>query len=614
MAGANVFAYDGTSYKPTNRSSTAAIASRTASGYTSVTYCYQLSKPAAVTVSTQIWQGFPPAPSQVTFAHGFTGVAAPDSVNRTTISWTCSSSTLLSRFELYRKIGTGAFTAVSTTIASSARSYVVDSHAAGTLYTYYVKAVGISGLTLNGAENSFTLSAPAITGVSMSITATTSSSVTYRSTFPAGVWQRVVWQNFGPGYAWTDITSATIGSTATTADYLRTGLSERTGYYSRAVLYDYNNFSMASDLENYTYRLGTTLNAPPAAPTLSSISAVQVSAPAKGSNGGYATSGEVRKSITVGYSIAADTDYKNHSIYLYDGASGPVNFIAWSGDLTTSSLTSQTFTGLMPSTKYWALVRQRDNNSGETDNATGWQSVTTQAVGSFVNADAYDTNTGTTYYESGVTTGLYTNIAYLTTAVAVDSSYGGTKIWGGSVGNTYDNSAGTYLAWRTLTGDTTPTSGSVGNINFAMRDARDNFLDYAIYATNLTFTERKHNVSVQMYNSAGTWLGGGAANTNLTRNSNKIVYTTPDNTSFAQYMSWAAQSVKSTAAKGATTYGGAGNGGTPSWNMYLSIRNPVVSGATYYVHLTEYDSIGMQYSTELSYTTTTNTPAVTRYY
>ena len=49
MPGANVFAYDGTGYKPTNRSLTAAIASRTASGYTAVSYAYKLSKvPVAI--------------------------------------------------------------------------------------------------------------------------------------------------------------------------------------------------------------------------------------------------------------------------------------------------------------------------------------------------------------------------------------------------------------------------------------------------------------------------------------------------------------------------------------------------------------------------------------
>ena len=688
MPGANVFAYDGTGYKPTNRSLTAAIASRTASAYTAVSYAYKLSKvPVAIsgaslgtgatnyvtstphgfvngeiiaitgitpssynvtaaimvvnstqfyvvsfngstggayasggvaTIVTnvkavsQIWQGFPPAPSQVTFVQGFNGSAAPSSVNRTTISWTCAAATTLNRFELYQKVGTGAFTAVNTNIGAGVRSYVIDGHAAGTTYTYFIKSVANSGLTLSGAENSFTLSATAVTGVSMSIHATTSSSITYRSTFPAGVWQRVVWQDFGPGYSWTDITSATIGSTATTADYIRTGLTERTGYYSRAVLYDYNNFSMASDAENVTYRQGTTLNQPPSAPTLSSITAVAVAQPAYGSNGGYATSGEVRKSITVGYSIAADTDYKNHSVYLYDGdGAAPVNFITWTGDLTNSGLTSVAFGNLLPSKKYWALVRQRDNNSGETDNATGWQSVTTQALGSFTNANAYDTATGTTYSESASTDELSADISARKTAITLSSNYGGTLLWGGNTGNTHDGNVNTYVAWR-VASNASYGIDTVGNINFAMKDDRASFLDYAIYATWLRFTERVHNVVVQLYNSAGTYKGGGAANSATTRNNQPTVIESASS-QFVHQFSWASQSIKSTAPKGATTYLGAGNGGQATWNMLLSIRNPIGT-TTPYVHLSEYEKIGLQYTIETAVTTYTNTPAVTRYY
>jgi len=58
MPGANVFAYDGTGYKPTNRSLTAAIASRTASAYTAVSYAYKLSKVPVAISSAQYSSGF----------------------------------------------------------------------------------------------------------------------------------------------------------------------------------------------------------------------------------------------------------------------------------------------------------------------------------------------------------------------------------------------------------------------------------------------------------------------------------------------------------------------------------------------------------------------------
>lgn len=623
MAGANVFAYDGTGYKPTNRSLTAAIASRTASAYTAVSYAYQLSKPAAVTVSTQIWQGFPPAPSQVTFAQGYNGAAAPDSVNRTTISWTCAATTTLNRFELYRKIGTGAFTAVNTNIGAGVRSYAVDGHAAATTYTYFVKSVANSGLTLSGAENSFTLSASPQPTTYIAQQEVTSSSLTWRASFTAGVFQKIQWYNLvydGVTLYWDLATSATLAGGATTHDYTRTGLAERSGYYARYILTNYNNHTTGSDVENQNWKGLTTSNAPPSAPTLSSITAVAVAQPAYGSNGGYATSGEVRKSITVGYSIAADTDYKNHSVYLYEGVSGPTTFIAWTGDLTDSGLTSHTFGSLLPATKYWALVRQRDNNSGETDNATGWQSATTGAIGSFTNANAYDTASGTTYGESGWTIGAYGDIAYLSDSITVSSGYSSTPIYSGTGSETRaeDNNNTTYVSWRVQ--NATYGATSVGNIRFEMSDSRANFLKYYVNGSYLTFTESKHNVAVQMRTgTAGSWQGSLAADSSLTRNSDPIVYITPNNNSFIQNMSWAngyglGFPARNSDAAGAVSYNAGGNGGTAYFAMRFGMRNPVVSGSVYYVHLTEYNNINIGYTTETNTTTYTNTPAVTRYY
>jgi hypothetical protein len=609
MAGANVFAYDGTGYKPTNRDLTAAISSRTASGYTAVTYCYQLSKPAAVTISTQIWQGFPPIPSQVTFSQGYTGAAAPDNSNRTTISWTCDSSTLLARFELYQKIGTGSFTAVSTAISSAARSFTVDNHAAGTLYTYYVRAVGISGLTRSGTENSFTLTAPVLTGVSISVPTTTSSSLTWRATFPSATFQKIVWYRWN-GSSWVLNTSAALSAGATTADHTWSSLSERTTYYAGFYLFNFNNHSTG-----FTYVNGLTTNAPPNAPTLSSITASSIATPAKGSGGGWATTGEVRKYVSVAYTLASDTDYKNHEVYLYSGATTPTTYVS-SILYTTGTGGTATFT-VNAGTKYWALVRQRDNNDGETDNATGWQSVTTPAVLSYTNADAYDTATGTTYSESSFTIGDYTDISYLTNSVTLTSDYTGTILYGGSTALTYDRNMSNYVAWRVL--NNTYGSGSVGRIRFEMSDLRASFLKYYVNGSTLEFNQKKHNVAVQMRSgTAGSWQGSIGQDASVTGNTDPIVYITPNNNSFTQAMSWGniyglGFPSRSSDAAGAVAFGAAGNGGGAYFAMRFGVRNPTTA-SPFWVHLGEYERINIGYTTESSVTTYTNTPAVTRYY
>lgn len=603
MPGANVFAYDGTGYKPTDRSQTAGISSRTASAYTAVSYCYQLSKPALVTVATQIWQGFPPTPSQVTFSQTTTGTA-PNSTNRVTISWTCDSSTLLVKFELYQKVGAGSFTLVNGNISSSTRSYTIDSHAADTTYTYYVRSVGISGLTKSGAENSFTIASPTLAGVTLISGSFTSSSVTWTATIPAGVFQKVDWYTGG---TLTYRASTTLTAGATSTSYTYTGLSERTTYYGVAIFTNYNGHTTAQT----PTVAGVTTNAPPAAPTLSSITVV-----AGDKNvANWATSGEVTKSLTVNYSLSSDSDYKNHSVYLYNDAL--TQFIAWSGDRTDggTGAKTQTFSGLSPSTTYKALVRQRDNNSGETDNSQGWVAATTEAVQSYESAAAYSYASSWTYSESGGTFQQYSNIAYLSDSITLTSDYTGTL--GGTTANAEDGNDGTYCAWRVL--NNVYGSGSVGRIRFEMSDTRASFLDYWINGSELYFTQVKHNVAVQIRRgTGGSWLGDIAANSSITGNSDPIVHVTPNNNSFTQTMNWGniyglGVYIQDRAAAGTVGVGAGGNGGFPFYAMRFGIRNPYGTNP-YYVHLAEYRWINLYYTTESYVVNYTDVPAVYRYY
>jgi len=521
MPGANVFVYDGTAYKPTDRAQSAGIFARGAS-LSGVIYVYQLSKPAASTVATQIWQGFPPTPSQVTFSHGTTGTA-PNSTNRTTISWTCDSSALLSKFEIYQKVGTGSFVALSTTIGSGVRSYTVDSHAAGTLYTYYVRAVGISGLTKNGAENSFTLSAPTLTGVSLAELSKTSSSATWRLTVPAGTFQKVDWYLSTNNTTFTFSSSATIGSSATFADFTWSSLPERTQRWVRAVLTNYSNHATG----NTTSVAITTLNQPPGAPSISSVSAINETDP--GIGGGYGTSGEVRKRVNVAYSLAGDSDYKNHTLYVYgdNGAgTGPSGYVT-EITRTDGANRTETVTGLMPSTRYWFLLRQRDNNSGETDNSQGWQTAVTQAVISRSQENAY-----TYFTASGVVDGTADG-NYLVDSVATvpsESTYS-------SHSRMYDNDTSNFWVSGTTTTVGSPDPGGIVRIRFEMSDARDNFWDYYIRGFNF-YLPQSHNTAIQVRaGTGGAWLGS-AVNSSLTGNSDPYLYDAVSPSSGQEIVDW----------------------------------------------------------------------------
>jgi hypothetical protein len=521
MPGANVFAYDGTAYKPTDRAQSAGIFARGAS-LSGVIYVYQLSKPAASTVATQIWQGFPPTPSQVTFSHSTTGTA-PNSTNRTTISWTCDSSALLSKFEIYQKVGTGSFVALSTTIGSGTRSYTVDSHAAGTLYTYYVRAVGISGLTKNGAENSFTLSAPTLTGVSLAEQSKTSSSATWRITVPAGTFQKVDWYLSTDNTTFTFSSSATIGSSATFADFTWSSLSERTTRYVRAVLTNYSNHATSN-----TASVGiTTLNQPPGAPSISSVSAVSESDP--GIGGGYATTGEVRKRVNVTYSLAGDSDYKEHTLYVYGdngygtGPSGYVTEIT----RTDNANRTETVTGLMPSTRYWFLLRQRDNNSGETDNSQGWQTAVTEQIWTRSQENAY------TSYSAGGEVNDTRDGNYLVDSVTTipnENSYSAaSQMW--------DNNLSNF--WLSGTNSTvgSPDPGSVVRIRFECSDLYYDYWDYYIRGVNF-YLPRSHNTAIQVRaGTAGSWLGT-AVNSSITGNSDPYLYDAVSPSSGEEDVNW----------------------------------------------------------------------------
>ena len=583
MPGANVFAYDGTGYKPTDRNLSAGIFARSAS-LTGVLYAYQLSKPAAVTVATQIWQGFPPTPSQVTFLHGTTGTA-PNATNRTTISWTCASSALLSKFEIYRKVGAGSFTALSTTISSAARSYTVDSHAAGTLYTYYVRAVGISGLTRDGAQNSFTLTAPSLAGVSLAALSSTSSSLTWRLTVPAGTFQRVEWYRSTDNSTFNYNSMTTIGSSATTVDHTQTNLTERTAGYVRCKLYNYSNHATGN-----TSSVGiTTLNQPPGAPSIYAYSAISEGDPGVG--GGYATTGEVRKSVIVAYALAGDADYKNHTLYVYGSNAtntGPSGYVT---EITRTDGVSrgEAVTGLLPSTRYWFLLRQRDNNSGETDNSQGWVTAVTQGVISRSQENAYSYFTASGVVNQTVA-GSYLVDSVVTTPT--ENSYS-------AASRMYDDSVSNF--WISGTNSTvgSPNPGSVVRIRFEMSDPRDNYWDYYIRGFEW-YLPQSHGTAIQVRaGTAGSWLGS-TVNSAYTGNSDPYLYQVASPSSGQEIADW---SVFVGVDDGTfRVHNGGANGGTAYFGARFGLRNmKAYSGSSVLrAGFSELKSVYVKYRTRVS--------------
>ena len=622
MPGANVFAYDGTSYKPTDLALTAAISTRTASGYVAVTYCYQLSKPAAVTVATGIWQGFPPIPSQVTFAQSTTGTA-PDSVNRTTISWTCDASATLSRFELYRQVGSGAFASVSLNIAANLRSFVVDSHDANTAYTYFVKSVAISNLTQSGATGSFTLTPTSSTGVSIASTGTiTSSSITWRATVPQGVFQKIWWFNRNAlDTAWDYVTSSTLASNATTADYARSSLAENTSYGVAFVLFNYNNHATFYDVTNTDKKFYDTANQAPGAGSISALTTGPLDAGAVpvGDGRGYATIGAVKKFVTASYTLAVADAYSSHTVFLWSGPNTvPVTSVASQSFVGGASPGSGTvtFSNLDYETKYWVMVRQIDTYGAFGD--SGWSSITTPTVFGYVNVAATNPQTGISWTALPAVAGPYGDISYLEDATTISSNYGSEFYSGSSVDNAVDNNNSTYCAWR-VANATAGNSGSVGTIQFQMSDIRySNFLKYFVNGAYVTTNAYVHNVAVQFY-GVGQWWGSVAANSVKTRNGDVIVYDSAaaanshDMTWAGIYgLGWPARNLE---AAGDLGMGSSGNGGTSNtFYIKFSLRNPVGFGS-YYVFLSELNHIDLWYTRETS-SGLYNSPtaAVYRYY
>ena len=626
MPGANVFAYDGTSFKPTDLSLTASIAVQTASGASSsfspVTFAHNLSAVSNQYAATQIWQGLPPIPTVTTFVQATPGTI-PNKVQQTTISWTCASSTLLSKFQLFRRLGaSGSFVSYDDNISSASRSYVIQGHAVGQWF-YFVKSVGISGLTQTGSTGNFTITAPSGAGTSIQAGSITSSSIQWTYTFPADTFQKIAWYYYNFSTAsWELQTTSTIAAGATTATRTRSGLTERDTYSTGAYLYNYNDHQLG-----FASASGTTLNEPPAAPTITAVTAVAATNPGTNSGipptagaGGYATSGAVKKQLTVSFTLPEDPDFMNASVKLY--TTSALTTLVDTADVTdgATGARARTFSDLDPSETYYARVTQRDNHSGSTNSAV--VSGTTQAVQSYQAKAAFDTATGTTYSEGASTFETRTNISTHVASVSVSSAYTGTLTYGGNLLNSFDNNSSTYYAWRVV--NNVFGTNSVGTITFVLGDSRYDFLKYGVAGAQTRTNQVKHGVAVQIQNNANSaWLGAIAANSSKTRNSQPIVHDV-DNNDFVQIMDWSGGFgvgvlLRNLSAAGAVAFGNAGNGGSVSYDLRLNLRNPAPNpnpygNTVFWTHLNELDSVSIYYTKETSVTTYTTTAAVTRYY
>ena len=241
MAGSNAFAFNGTAFVPTDRNSTAVISARaTPSTFSSVTKAYRLSSGAA---ATQMWVGLPSAPGTPTFRNVRTGTF-PNLANSIWVDWVYTPTAPVASFDIFAKIGAGSYSIVAN-VSAATRTYNYGNIAAGTTYSFYVRANAISGLTTTGAEASTILSAA--TSVGTLTTSKTTTSATAGWTVTAGVFQRFhIYDN--ASYLG-EVLATALG---TNYSFTRSSLAQNTSYNFRVYAQNYDGFWSSFSEANIT--------------------------------------------------------------------------------------------------------------------------------------------------------------------------------------------------------------------------------------------------------------------------------------------------------------------------------------------------------------------------
>ena len=205
-----------TAFTPSDSTATARISVRSATNG-----AFGSVKNAYLNPSTNIWVGAPPIPTAPTYRNVRTGTF-PNLNNSIWVDWTSDTSGIIASFDVFVKIGAGAYS-LAANVSAATRTYNYGAIAANTTYSFYVRTNGVSGLTTTSPESSTSLASPGL--VSVLGTARTGTTATVSWTVNAGVFQKYfVYDNATP--------IATVNGTelGTSFSYQRTGLALGTSY------------------------------------------------------------------------------------------------------------------------------------------------------------------------------------------------------------------------------------------------------------------------------------------------------------------------------------------------------------------------------------------------
>lgn len=218
-----------TAFTPSGSTATARISVRSATNG-----AFGSVKNAYLNPSTNIWVGAPPIPTAPTYRNVRTGTF-PNLNNSIWVDWTSDTSGIIASFDVFVKIGAGAYS-LAANVSAATRTYNYGAIAANTTYSFYVRTNGVSGLTTTSPESSTSLAGAGL--VSVLGTAETADTATASWTVTAGVFQKY--------FVYDNATLiATVNGTelGTSFSYQRTGLTPGTTYNFRVYAQNLDGFT-----------------------------------------------------------------------------------------------------------------------------------------------------------------------------------------------------------------------------------------------------------------------------------------------------------------------------------------------------------------------------------
>jgi hypothetical protein len=443
MAGSNAFAFTGTAFVPEDRDSTASMSVRTSpTVFSTVSRVYTLSEGLA---ATQVWVGFPPVPTAPTYRNERTGTF-PNLNNAIQVDWTCETSALIASFDVFVKIGTGTYS-LAANVTAETRTYNYGTIPAGTTYSFYVRANGISGLTATSTESSTSLAAPGVVS-NLRETSISPSSLTWTWDVTGGVYQKFdIYRWNGSSYVYNTTLNATESGTSFTHTW--SGLSERTTYYIRVFGYNRNGHWSGSVDDG-----ATTSNAAPSAPSCSATATASPSEPPGNTN----TVNSVTRSFTVTVDPSDDPIFAEVYLEVSSDDANWSSVTSWTDNTNSKTHTFNVTVGTSGVTRYFR-ARQRDNQdlySGYTYSGA----VTSNGSSSRFVPSSYNEGSGTlsNEYVLGQNLGV-TSWAVTSTFGDNVQDYGGDQAFDGDQGKAWRSKSVTNARIRI----TFPISGNWNN-------------------------------------------------------------------------------------------------------------------------------------------------------